>query len=47
MIPELSPSEFKEVEEETQITIFPVSKWYLLDKNTRFYILRDWDGEVA
>ena len=37
----------REVKEETKVTIVSAPSWFLLDKNTRFYILRDWDGEVA
>jgi 8-oxo-dGTP diphosphatase len=38
----------REVEEETSLKPLMVPKdWYFLGKSTRFYLLRDWDGEIS
>ena len=37
----------REIKEETTLSISRAPDWYMLDKDTRFYLLREWNGEVS
>jgi len=36
----------REIKEETSLFISRAPDWYMLDKDTRFYLLREWSGEI-
>ena len=36
----------REIKEETSLYISRAPDWYMLDKDTRFYLLREWSGEI-
>tara|TARA_R100000808_G_scaffold8853_1_gene24748 strand:+ start:2910 stop:3356 length:447 start_codon:yes stop_codon:yes gene_type:complete len=37
----------REIKEETSLTIPRAPSWFMLSKNTRFYIIKEWSGQIA
>tara|TARA_R110002110_G_scaffold336172_1_gene546794 strand:+ start:336 stop:779 length:444 start_codon:yes stop_codon:yes gene_type:complete len=36
----------REVNEEANLELLHVPQWFMLDKNTRFYFIQDWEGSL-
>lgn len=36
----------REIREETDLTIYRAPSWFMLEKYTRFYLIREWEGEI-
>lgn len=37
----------REIKEETNLTIPRAPDWFMLDNNTRFYLIKEWSGQIA